>query len=289
MAAHLAEPESYLEDIAEFERLKTLTDRETVWKLIDDTLAKLRANHKKAEEKLAERIKADEVAKKKEEERKRRMEELKEAGVKIRDPIAVTKPIAQTIYITTNYGWGEGTSTVSIYLNIKNTEEILPDQYVLNVQEKSVNLDIKEHDGANYNFKLSPFHAEVIPDKTKIKFKKDQVVLVFKKKENKEWKELKFRTTRELYNDLTRAEESGKPLPDISPPRGEMNEMMKKMYEDADPETKQFMNKTWHESRNKGGMPGIPGMGGMDPFGMMGGFGHGHDHANGDGGHGHGH
>lgn len=76
----------------------------------------------------------------------------------------------------------------------------------------------------------------------------------------------------------------------------EMREMMRKMYENGDPETKRMMAQTFAQTQDAkngmGGMPGLPGMGGlggmMDPFGFMSGHG-GHDHDHGSGGHGHSH
>ncbi|RUS15142.1 hypothetical protein BC937DRAFT_92847, partial [Endogone sp. FLAS-F59071] len=190
----------------------------------------------------------------------------------------------------------------------------------------------KNHKGANYNFKLSNFHGEVIPEKSRVKvcgyrlcdlhggkgllnsrlflynqLKKDQVALIFKKKEEgKEWKELRYKTTRDLYNDLLRAEEKGDTdtpsaasASALASQQDEMREMMRKMYESGDPETKRMMAQTFAQTQDAkngmGGMPGLPGMGGMggmggmmDPFGFMSGHG-GHDHDHGSGGHGHSH
>ena len=58
--------------------------------------------------------------------------------------------------------------------------------------------------------------------------------------------------------------------PKDSNPESSMMDMMKKMYEDGDEETKRSIAKAWTESKDKGaqggdagGMPGMPGMGGM--------------------------
>ena len=77
----------------------------------------------------------------------------------------------------------------SIYLTVKNASKLTPSQYTMDVQRRSIQLDIVriaphlisiwhaysftvlkiEHEGANYNFRISQLNGQVIPEKTKIK------------------------------------------------------------------------------------------------------------------------
>ena len=59
-------------------------------------------------------------------------------------------------------------------------------------------------------------------------------------------------------------------------PQASLMNMMKKMYDEGDEETKRSMKKAWFEAQNKkdsaGGMGGMPGMPGMEGMGGMGGM-----------------
>ncbi|OZJ03693.1 Kinesin heavy chain [Bifiguratus adelaidae] len=269
----------YVEDIAELEKLKQTATRSNVIAYLEANLQQTQALKQKAmrREEEAERERMEEA--KREEERKARAEKLQAQGVKLPEPISTSEAKIQTIYITTNYGWRD------IYINIKKADEIQPDQFKLDVTERNLNLDITNHYGVHYNFKITNLEGAVIPDKTRTKasFKADQVVLILKKKEQgKEWKELRHRSIREYYHDLMRAEENGT----LGPPPGAepdaMQTMMQNMYEQSGDETKRMMAKAYEEAR-KGGMGGMGGLGGLMGMGMPGfgmdGCGHDHGHS----------
>ncbi|GAB5586010.1 hypothetical protein Unana1_00910 [Umbelopsis nana] len=275
-------------DIAELARLKDLTERDSVKSLIISVIAKSQKLMERAQE-----LERDQELKEKErqrldEARKQREAELAAQGKAIPQPIGRSKAKIQNIYITTGYGWDQSDLSVMLYLNVKDADTIKEDQYKLDVQEQSINFDIYSHHGANYNFKISKLAKEVVPEKSRVKLKKSQIVIFLRKKEQgKQWQELRYKSTRDVYNELVRAEEKGE-LPKAPPTNtfsDDMQAKMKEMFENSDPETKRMMEETFKQTRNMkaGGnfdplaamasMGGMPGMGGM--FG-----GHG-DHAHG--------
>ncbi|KAG2221125.1 hypothetical protein INT45_004434 [Circinella minor] len=97
----------------------------------------------------------------------------------IREPISRSKANIQTIYITSGYAWGQS------------------DQSII------------EHEGANYNFRISQLHGYVTLENSRIKLKESQLV-IYLRKENigKNWADLRLKTTRDMYDQLKRAESS---------------------------------------------------------------------------------
>ncbi|KAL0095572.1 hypothetical protein F4703DRAFT_1825293 [Phycomyces blakesleeanus] len=151
----------------------------------------------------------------------------------IREPIGRAKAKTQTIFITSGYGWTQSDTYVTVYLEISDAHQITLDQCVLDVQPKSVQLDIREHKGANYNFRIARLHGQIDPSQCKIKIKATKIVLFLRKQDfGKEWTDLRLKNTRDMYNQLQRAEEKG----DGPTVYGEaIQNMMKTMFSGSEP------------------------------------------------------
>ncbi|CDH55391.1 predicted protein [Lichtheimia corymbifera JMRC:FSU:9682] len=136
----------------------------------------------------------------------------------IRTPIQRSKAKAHTVYITTGYGWCQTKETVIIYLTVKNAFKLSPGQYTMDVQRRSIQLDIMEHEGANYNFRISQLNGQVIPEKTKIKLKDSKLIIyLYKENHGREWNDIRLKTTRDVYDELQRAEGKGATPPPPTP------------------------------------------------------------------------
>lgn len=85
------EPEVYQADIDEISRLRSLTERETVIRLLNEQITKLNAIVPKAIQQREERLKREEEERRLEEERKQRAENLKAMGVRMPKPIETTQ------------------------------------------------------------------------------------------------------------------------------------------------------------------------------------------------------
>ncbi|KAI8139210.1 hypothetical protein BJV82DRAFT_255144 [Fennellomyces sp. T-0311] len=165
----------------------------------------------------------------------------------IREPIRRTKASTQTIYITSGYAWGQSDQSVIIYLPIKNARLITADQYRLHVQPRAIQFDINEHEGANYNFRISQLHGLVAPDQTKVKTKESQFIIYLRKANvGRDWVDLRLKSTRDVYDELRRAEAKGAALPSFSPT---MDSIARDLYNKADDGTKQALHDTWNQSK----------------------------------------
>ncbi|KAG2188574.1 hypothetical protein INT44_001329 [Umbelopsis vinacea] len=264
-------------DIVELERLKNLAERDSVKALLDTVIAKSQKLLERAEDSEKQEELKTQERQRIEEARKRREAEMAAQGKVMPQPIGREKAKIQNVYITTGYGWDQSDMSVMLYLTIKDADTLTEDQYKLDVQAQSINFDVYNHNGANYNFKISKLAKEIIPEKCRVKLKKAQIILFLRKKEQgKQWPELRYKSTRDVYNELVRAEEKGELIqfPD------DMQSKMKEMFENSDPETRRMMEETYKQARdmkaNGGkydplaamagmGMPGMPGL--SDMFG----------------------
>ncbi|KAI7882462.1 hypothetical protein K492DRAFT_186118 [Lichtheimia hyalospora FSU 10163] len=151
-------------DIAELESLITMTTRPNILQ----TLEKLRNNlHKQRQDSMSSNI---------------------------RNPIQRTKAKAHTVYITTGYGWCQTKDTVIIYLTVKNASKLSPSQYTMDVQRRSIQLDILKES------KL--------------------VIYLYKENHGREWNDIRLKSTKDVYDELQRAEGKGATPP---PPMTSMN------------------------------------------------------------------
>ncbi|ORZ01490.1 hypothetical protein BCR43DRAFT_487013 [Syncephalastrum racemosum] len=163
----------------------------------------------------------------------------------VREPIqrAVAQP--QTIYITSGYGWGQSSKSVTIYLNLKNALSIKESQYELNVQPRSISLDIRNHMGANHNFRISQLHDHVKPDATQVKLKENKMVIYLAKATpGKDWTDLRLKSTRDMYDELRRAESTTAPLPHPQGFGNNVEDLSRELYRNSNTATQQAIQKT---------------------------------------------
>ncbi|CAO3685863.1 unnamed protein product [Umbelopsis ramanniana] len=275
-------------DIIELERLKNLAERDSVKALLDTVIAKSQKLLERAEDSEKQEALKVQERQRLEEARKKREAEMEAQGKAMPQPIGREKAKIQNVYITTGYGWDQSDMSVMLYLNIKDADTLTEDQYKLDVQTQSINFDVYNHNGANYNFKISKLAKEIVPEKCRVKLKKSQIVIFLRKKEQgKQWPELRYKSTRDVYNELVRAEEKGE-VPKEAPTSqlpDDMQSRMKEMFENSDPETRRMMEETARGMKAGGGafnplaaMAGM-GMGGMPGLGDM--FGGHNDHTHG--------
>ncbi|KAJ2962175.1 hypothetical protein NQZ79_g2673 [Umbelopsis isabellina] len=284
---------TYKSDIAELERLSGLTERESVKSHIDDLLTKLRKQLDRAQEVEKEQeLKAIEKNRL-EEERKKREASLAAQGKSIPQPIGRS---------AARYGWDQSDLSVMLYLNIKDADTLKEEQYKLDVQPQSIEFNVwlkYNHNGANYNFKISKLAKEVVPDKSRVKLKKAQIVIFLRKSEQaKVWPELRYKSTRDVYNELyllTTIELAclyifigETPAVPNAGYTDDIQAKMKEMFQNSDPETRKMMEQTFKQAQSMkdgkidpltamAGM-GMPGMGGMMGGDILGGHG---DHSHG--------
>ncbi|EIE90900.1 hypothetical protein RO3G_15611 [Rhizopus delemar RA 99-880] len=88
----------------------------------------------------------------------------------------------------------------------------LSQKYDLNVQERSIELDIPNiNHSAIYKFKINQLYHLVQPKQSYIKFKENKIVIVLSKQiQGKEWSDLRMKSTQTVFHELQR---SSKPIP----------------------------------------------------------------------------
>ncbi|KAG2235447.1 hypothetical protein INT48_007845 [Thamnidium elegans] len=129
----------------------------------------------------------------------------------IREPIKRSKAQIQTLYITTGYAWGQSLTTVTLYVNFEGASELPKDKYSVKVLQRSLELNIYENKGANYNFKINQLCDFVVPEKTVLKKNKILIVLC-KQNQDSDWPDLRMKTTQNTYNELERFEKTYEPI-----------------------------------------------------------------------------
>ncbi|CAO3609248.1 unnamed protein product [Cunninghamella echinulata] len=111
----------------------------------------------------------------------------------------------RTINITSHYGWSQTDTKVELYIPVPDAKSIKPEQYTLLIQPQSLQFYVKNHQGTNYNFKISKLCNHINPNKTRTIFKTEKVVIHLAKMEiGKQWNDLKMKSVREVYNQLQR-------------------------------------------------------------------------------------
>ncbi|KAF7724605.1 hypothetical protein EC973_000849 [Apophysomyces ossiformis] len=65
----------------------------------------------------------------------------------------------------------------------------------------------------NYHFGIKQLYGQVIPEKTKIKFKKSQIVISLSKYEyGRNWPDIRLKKSNDMYHDIKRADRRSKDL-----------------------------------------------------------------------------
>ncbi|KAI9273792.1 hypothetical protein EDC94DRAFT_592787 [Helicostylum pulchrum] len=99
-----------------------------------------------------------------------------------------------------------------LYVNFKGASELVKDKYSVKVLKRSLELNIYENKGANYNFKINQLCDFVVPGKTVIKLKKDKILIVlYKQNPDSDWPDLRMKSTQNTYNELERFEKTHEP------------------------------------------------------------------------------
>ncbi|KAI9266642.1 hypothetical protein BDA99DRAFT_506264 [Phascolomyces articulosus] len=246
-------------DIAELKRLKALTTRPVVIATMEKLLEDAQQEHQN--QRLSNASISSSTA------------TSTATNVTIREPISRTKANTQTVYITSNYSWSETDKSVFIYLTIKNATEIRREQYHLQVKPRAVQLDISEHEGANYNFRISQLQGQVTPEQSSVKVKENNgQVLISLRKGNVgvKWGQLRLKTTRDMYDQLQRDErnsanasnsnqrDSGssinQPLASNNSTLFDNNTTMetivREAYQSTDSDTRKIFQESWKHNHN---------------------------------------
>jgi calcyclin binding protein len=138
--------------------------------------------------------------------------------------------------------------------------------------KRSFDVKITGYKGKDLRLQIPHLHASIDESKSKVITNNNNVTIkLAKAKGGSKWSDLKFKEGAIKEDDIGKEKD----------PNASMMDMMKKMYEEGDDNTKRSIAEAWTKSREgknpeaggMGGMPGMGGMGGMPGMGGMGGMG----------------
>ncbi|EGI62763.1 PREDICTED: calcyclin-binding protein [Acromyrmex echinatior] len=146
-----------------------------------------------------------------------------------------------------NYGWDQTNTTMKIYITLSNVHQLPKEAIVCNFTEKSLDLRIFGLDNKNYHLPINNLCAEIDIEKSNFKVKTDMIVVSLAKKIAKEWSHVTL-----VEKRIKDAKSPSMPeLGEDTDPSASLMNLMKKMYQDGDDETKKTIAKAWTESQEK--------------------------------------
>ncbi|KAK3866750.1 hypothetical protein Pcinc_027734 [Petrolisthes cinctipes] len=171
----------------------------------------------------------------------------------------VSTPTTFTVNLRT-YSWDQSDKFIKLYITLKNIQTLNKEAVTTTFNKKSMELNVKELEGKNYNLNVSNLADSIKPDASYHKVKTDMVVVLLAKEDQEhKWGGV---TTEDV-----KASEARKPKTNSDDPSAGMMDLMKQMYDDGDDKMKQMLNKTWYESQQKS-MKGEPGLSDIQDLGI---------------------
>ncbi|XP_055689035.1 calcyclin-binding protein [Lutzomyia longipalpis] len=153
----------------------------------------------------------------------------------------------------TNYAFDQSDAFVKIFVTLDGVQKVPEDGVIVDFTEKSLNLTVKDLNGRDYSLVVKNLLEAIDVTKSYRKIKTDLVAIYMKKavqglrwdcltSTEKKVKDIKENAVSETAEDET---EDSK-----DPSAGIMN-IMKKMYESGDSDTKRMIAKAWTEAQEK--------------------------------------
>ncbi|VWU48253.1 calcyclin binding protein, putative [Hepatocystis sp. ex Piliocolobus tephrosceles] len=143
-----------------------------------------------------------------------------------------------------SFGWNQEKNKVTVFLTIKNVQNIDKDNITTEFDERSFEVKVFNLEKKNYRFCIKKLYDKIIPSKCYIKIRKDAVNVYLIKNDNKRWEDLHFKES---------------PMSKIRPPKMDENaepssvlmDMMKQIYQEGDSDMKRTIAKAWCEANEK--------------------------------------
>ncbi|XP_063960021.1 calcyclin-binding protein-like [Lytechinus pictus] len=156
--------------------------------------------------------------------------------------VLVSKLPSKTI---TSYGWDQSPKFVKVYVTLNGVQSLAKDDITVIYTSSSMSLRVKKSDCIHQLVVNSLLH-QIIPDKSHHKVKTDNLVILLKKRDEKNWAY--------LTETEKKAKQKGKPTPpktDTSDPSAGIVDLMKQMYDDGDDDMKRTIAQAWTQAREK--------------------------------------
>lgn len=171
------------------------------------------------------------------------IDENKEVCMK---PVKSSTDSAQKCYEVklNNYGWDQTNSTVKLYVELKDVHQLPKEAVTYDVTERSVDIRVSSLDKKIYRLTVNNLCEDVDAEKSHIKIKTDMIVVYLTKLNQKHWSHITS-----VEKRISEAKTPLVPeLEDNNDPGGNLMDLLKKMYDDADDEMKKSIAQAWAES-----------------------------------------
>lgn len=193
------------------------------------------------------------------------------AGVSSEPQKATTNQTKRYEVELTNYGWDQSDKFIKLFVTLDGVHGASEDDVVAIFNPSSIVLQIKGVNNKDFKLNINNLLEPIDVEKSYRKIKTNMVTVYAKKvKEGTKWSHLtsvehKLKTIKD--NQL---KDSADDDIDTKDPSAGLMNIMKKMYQSGDAETKRMISKAWTEGAEKKGEMGMGGMGmsGMGGMGM---------------------
>lgn len=178
-------------------------------------------------------------------------------SLKATEPSGETAPKPATSSITrftcdiNNYGWDQSEKFVKLFVTLPGVQTVPAENVKVNYNNQDVEVIVQDLNNKDHKLTIKNLLESVVVDKSHHKVKTDMVVVFMsKEKIGKKWDYLT--KTAQKVNSNSKAEAAADLMEgDNADPNAALMNIMKKMYETGDAQTKQMIAKAYTENMNK--------------------------------------
>lgn len=167
----------------------------------------------------------------------------------------VSKPATSSITRFTcdinNYGWDQSEKFVKLFVTLPGVQTVPAENVKVNYNNQDVEVIVQDLNNKDHKLTIKNLLESVVVDKSHHKVKTDMVVVFMsKEKIGKKWDYLT--KTAQKVNSNSKAEAAADLMEgDNADPNAALMNIMKKMYETGDAQTKQMIAKAYTENMSK--------------------------------------
>ncbi|XP_031635807.1 calcyclin-binding protein [Contarinia nasturtii] len=152
-----------------------------------------------------------------------------------------------------NYAWDQSDKFVKFFIALDGVQDASEENVVVTFKPQSILLKVANVQNKDHKFEVNNLLQEIDVEKSYRKIKTNSVAIYAKKAvEGKKWSHLT--STEKKLADMKKSDMENDLASDKDPNAGLMN-IMKKMYDSGDSETKRMIAKAWTEGQEKSRNP----------------------------------
>ncbi|GAB0094719.1 Calcyclin-binding protein [Sergentomyia squamirostris] len=150
----------------------------------------------------------------------------------------------------TNFAFDQSDAFVKLFVTLDGVQKLKEESVVVNFEENSLNLMVSDLNGRDYTLVVKNLLEKIDVAKSYRKLKTDMIAIFMKKvQQGKTWDCLT--STEKKVKDSKNSAFTELDDDDAKDPSAGLMNMMKKMYESGDSDTKRMIAKAWTEAQDK--------------------------------------